>query len=775
MKKSSLPDVLSIVNIQDRTEFLGDFIKDQRLNYKPLYQRDYVWPPFKGSYFMETILLHAEFTPIAIIDHKGTREVIDGRQRVESIDKFLKDQLSLKSTGLDVLWNLADKKWSQLNAEMQERILTSKIRVIVIRFNNPEVEISAELELAVKRELFRRYNLGMTPLKKVEVYKAQYLQDSNINYFKKRFKNEEQFYAQVKEIFSHRSKDIEILMQTIRQILILHRIPINKYAMERDYIVNRYYDFMSFENHENEQAREIYSQFKSRISFLYVVHQAVSKETKKVTGLAFECLYWALSILELEKVNFRDHYDDFLKKLIKFVIGNVNAFILARSNQAPRVFERYEKVAKFFSAQFHVDFGKYLKNELFTIAHKERLLRHMKEKARPGMEQEHFSKLDPTSTTINGIISLMQKRKFDLRPPYQRGEVISVPKASGLIESILKGLSLHPIYVYIRSDGCHEVIDGQQRLLAILAFIGKQYMTMEGELKSSKNHGFALRLKNGMMQELDHLTFDKLSPEYQHKILDFKISMIEIRQELNPNFRPEELFKRLNYKPFPIREHSFEFWNAYANPEIIKTIKELSKNNTWLYFRKNNSRMMNEELLMHLAYFEYATKDLSPNLECIKEVLSIQFSSENISIQVKNKANITRVIENDILQQEYLNVCKDFEINFISKVRTLVLLKDSKNTENSLGRQLDSFLRTNQTSNIRTATQFWLLWAILKGISTPTCYYHRDEVKKEMNKMFEVASDAVSVAEFERALTETWARLKKLKNIPLPVKDYSLV
>jgi len=461
--------------------------------------------------------------------------------------------------------------------------------------------------------------------------------------------------------------------------------------------------------------------------------------------------------------------------LIKFVTGNINAFVLDRSNQAPRVYERYEKIAKLFSAQFRVDFGKYLKNESFTVAHKERLIRHMKEKARPGMEQEHFSKLDPTSTTIKGITGLMQKRKFDLRPSYQREEVISIPKASALIESILKGLSLHPIYVYIRTDGCYEVIDGQQRLLAILAFIKEQYTTLDGEQVHSKNAGFALRLKTGMMQELDRLTFEDLSSELRNKILDFKISLIEIRQERNPNFRPEELFKRLNYKPFPIREHSFEFWNAYANPEIIKVIKEFSKKNTWLYFRKNNSRMMNEELLMHLIYFEYATKDLSPNIGCIKEVLYIQFSSENISIQVKNKASITRVLENDLLQQEYLNVCKDFETNFLSKVKTLVCLKDSKNTDLSMARQLDSFLQTNQTSNMRTATQFWLFWAILKGIPIQTCFYHRDEVKKEMDKMFEVASDAVSVEEFERALAETWTRLKKYKNIPLPLKECSLV
>lgn len=769
MKKNSLHDVLSIVNIQDRTEILGDFIKDQRLDYKPSYQRDYVWPPFKGSYFMETILLHAEFTPIAIIEHKGVREVIDGRQRVETIDKFLKDQLTLKSTGLDVLWNLSDKKWSQFNAEMQDRILASRIRIIVIRFNNPEEEISPDVELAVKRELFRRYNLGMTPLKKVEVYKAQYLQDPNINYFKKKFKNEEEFYTQVNDIFNHRSKNIEILMQTIRQLLILHRIPINKYSMERDYIVNRYYDFMSFENRGNEQAREIYSQFKEKMSFLYFVYQQVNKETKKATGLVYECLFWALSVLEVEKINFRDQYDELVKKLVKFVTGNINTFILDRSNQAPRVYERYEKVAKLFSAQFRVDFGKYLKNESFAVAHKERLIRHMKEKARPGMEQEHFSKLDPTSTTIKGIISLMQKRKFDLRPSYQREEVISVPKASALIESILKGLSLHPIYVYIRTSGCYEVIDGQQRLLAILAFIGERYMTQDGDLVPSKNDGFALRLKTGMMQDLDHATFEDLSLELRNKILDFKISMIEIRQELNPNFRPEELFKRLNYKPFPIREHSFEFWNAYANPEIIKTIKELSQKNSWLYFRKNNSRMMNEELLMHLIYFEYATMELTSNVSCIKEVLSIKFSSENISIQVKNKASITRVIENDILQQEYLNFCKNFDTNFLSKVKTLVSFKDSKNTNLSMARQLDSFLHTNQTSNIRTATQFWLFWAVLKGIPTPTCFYHRDAVRKEMEKMFEVVSDAVSVDEFERALTETWTRLKKIKMYPYPL------
>ena len=62
----------------------------------------------------------------------------------------------------------------------------------------------------------------------------------------------------------------------------------------------------------------------------------------------------------------------------------------------------------------------------------------------------------------------MGKNRFMIRPSYQRSEVINLSKASAIIESILLGIPLPAIFIYKKTNGISEVIDGQQRLLTII-------------------------------------------------------------------------------------------------------------------------------------------------------------------------------------------------------------------------------------------------------------------------------------------------------------------
>ena len=67
-----------------------------KINYKPYFQRNYVWDDEKATYFIESILLGTEIPPLVFFQTKTDNEVIDGRQRFETINNFLKDKLTLK-------------------------------------------------------------------------------------------------------------------------------------------------------------------------------------------------------------------------------------------------------------------------------------------------------------------------------------------------------------------------------------------------------------------------------------------------------------------------------------------------------------------------------------------------------------------------------------------------------------------------------------------------------------------------------------------------------
>lgn len=54
------------------------------------------------------------------------------------------------------------------------------------------------------------------------------------------------------------------------------------------------------------------------------------------------------------------------------------------------------------------------------------------------------------------------------------------------------GFKIAPIYIYTRENNIKEVIDGQQRILAILAYMEVPFINQNGKEEFSNKNGFAL-------------------------------------------------------------------------------------------------------------------------------------------------------------------------------------------------------------------------------------------------------------------------------------------
>ena len=74
--------------------------------------------------------------------------------------------------------------------------------------------------------------------------------------------------------------------------------------------------------------------------------------------------------------------------------------------------------------------------------------------------------------SIGEWISLYQGDDLDIHPEFQRFYRWSDQQKSDLIESILLGIPLPPIFVSQRQNGVWDVIDGLQRLSTIFQFVG---------------------------------------------------------------------------------------------------------------------------------------------------------------------------------------------------------------------------------------------------------------------------------------------------------------
>src|SRR6185437_15851057 len=79
---------------------------------------------------------------------------------------------------------------------------------------------------------------------------------------------------------------------------------------------------------------------------------------------------------------------------------------------------------------------------------------------------------DGYATSIGELISLYESKEIDIHPEFQRFFRWSESQKTGLIESILLGIPIPPIFVSQRADGVWDVVDGMQRLSTIYQFIG---------------------------------------------------------------------------------------------------------------------------------------------------------------------------------------------------------------------------------------------------------------------------------------------------------------
>ena len=728
------------------------------LDYNQSYHRNWVWTDSKSTNLIETVLLYGEVPPIVVYEKGDDSEklrVIDGKQRCLAIVRFLNDNFRLKQQGLDKLWKLAGKKFSQLDDELKERIQNTMLRFITIKITN-EKDMTPAAEKLLIRELFRRYNLGMSPLKKEEVSKAQYLQNEINIYFLQRFKQETTLCDRVNDIFNHKSRSIETMMQHIRQLLVLHNIPISRYTSERDDIVNKYYDFLSYKiinNGDKECIPQIFDSFVEKLSFLQEIKSRLNKELVTSNGLVYDCIYWALSICEKENGDLNKINNiNFIDRLVDHIVKRQQNYVIEKNNYAQLVKRRYELIATFFCSQLPINFSNYLQSDKeFLLTHKELLNLYFQED-QSEIERNPLTRSLPTSMPVIDFIDKMKRNKYRLRPPYQREEAMSIPIASSLIESILLGIKFYPIYVYTNKNGISEVIDGQQRLLAILGFLGKAYKNEDGNMEFSKKNNFSLNLKSPLIPNLSKKKFSELPDVLQKRIYNFEINVIEIVEGEYKNFKPEDLFKRFNHKPSPIKKDTFEFWNACIDRDIINAIKDFYQRNGWLYLRKKDTRMNNESLITGLCYLDYVCKGI-PDISVVKEVLSISSFRSSITVKLKNKSYVTEVLQDTAFKDEFLLSLNSFESSFLEKLKTLTASPTGNTTESFRNKQLDSIL---QVQNARVAANFYVLWLILKGLPNEFIRKSRSIVRSRISKVFSVLRTGTSVEKFEAEIIDTW-------------------
>lgn len=716
--------------------------KVKKTQYAPPYQRNYVWDGEKATYFLESILIGTEIPPLIFFRSKKGAEIIDGRQRYETILRFLHGELRLSKAGLkklDVL-DIGKKTFSSLPNQLKNDFLDTKLRVIEFSFASYDGLTQLD-EDSVKQEIFKRYNSGITPLKSIEIDKAIYFDDGLNLFFKEKLKNHE-LHEQFDRLFKYEDKKVDVLLQKIRQLLVIHKIPIKYYSKAKQKVTDKYYDLLSSQI-RSEQFEDLFVSFKKKLDILDEIREIVDNANSSYNRLMSEVLFWAFSILEDNNIELPKKHSVDLKDFSTHILNNIRIFEMARSSFSQQIIDRYALFANYLEEVYHINKSLYIEtNEQFKKNNRE--LSQTKENGSTNYQELRINKPEPTTYTIDDICRLMARNRFLVRPPYQREEVINRKKSSEIIESLLLGIKLPPIFIFKNEDGVSEVIDGQQRILSILAFLGREYKNEEGQMVKSQKDGFKLLLKDSILTQLHNKHFFELDEDLQDKIINFDLWVIEINKKNNPDFEPLDLFIRLNNKPYPIIDDTFEMWNSYLDRGLIETIKTSYYNNAnWFFIRKLNIRMENENNYTVLSYFNYLEQNKQDTTG--KGPLDIYKIGERIAIRLRSKGEISKVLENAEKKAAFVDAVNNLEFTFLRNLKVL-LSDENDDREKTLSKNLDELLGVE--NNKRTQQSFYALWYFLNGLDYSSFTNNKGKIRKQVRDLFNSMSSDIMMEDF---------------------------
>lgn len=171
--------------------------------------------------------------------------------------------------------------------------------------------------------------------------------------------------------------------------------------------------------------------------------------------------------------------------------------------------------------------------------------------------------------SISHLKTLVEKRKtLKIDPDFQRNNVWKSIQGAELVESVLMGIPIPVIYLYQAKNGIMQVVDGRQRITALLQYL---------------NGKFALRdLK--ILHNLNDQRFSALDPVLQGLFEDYQLTFYII-QPPTPERVKYDIFDRVNRGGTKLTHQ--EMRNALYNGYITKALKEVTGSEE---FRKATGR-----------------------------------------------------------------------------------------------------------------------------------------------------------------------------------------
>lgn len=225
---------------------------------------------------------------------------------------------------------------------------------------------------------------------------------------------------------------------------------------------------------------------------------------------------------------------------------------------------------------------------------------------------------------------------LNLNPKYQRKPVWSMKNKQYLIDTILKGLPIPEIFMQIKTDseGTSEyiIIDGQQRVRAILEFIAGEF-----EVNEEDN------------QEFSGKTFQKLPTGTQQEFWGYAVHVREIKSNYDEEIRA--IFQRMNKNVVQLNPQ--EIRNATYIGHLINLVNELADEQEFysensIFTANDIKRMKDAEFISELFIsMMYGIQNKKDNLD---EYYRIHDSVWDNKEEMKKEYNRIIILLGDIFE-----------------------------------------------------------------------------------------------------------------------------
>lgn len=241
-------------------------------------------------------------------------------------------------------------------------------------------------------------------------------------------------------------------------------------------------------------------------------------------------------------------------------------------------------------------------------------------------ERQHIA-ADRMDISIGEIVNMYEQKELIIHPEYQRLFRWTDTQKTALIESILLGIPIPPIFVAEDENGVWEVVDGLQRLSTIVSFFGKlkadnlknetNLFEDESDDEIITNNNKWILEEGDILKSLEGFDVDSLPLKY---VLNIKRSVfrVEILRGQSRVTMKYELFKRLNSNGSKLTAQ--EIRNAIyrgIDSSVNKLVEQLSKNPAFVELtsltKQKKKELYDQELVLRFMAFYDKNTEINSN------------------------------------------------------------------------------------------------------------------------------------------------------------------